>query len=60
MARPGDAKRRPVSAGLGVAHGVREHLLLRRQPCFSCKKMASQPSALFMTCSIQTSFSGKL
>ena len=28
-------------------------------PCFSCDKMTSLPSALFMTCSIQTSFSGK-
>ncbi|SHH40942.1 hypothetical protein SAMN05444169_7308 [Bradyrhizobium erythrophlei] len=28
--------------------------------CFGCDKMTSQSSALFMTCSIQNSFSGKL
>jgi hypothetical protein len=28
--------------------------------CFGCDKMTSQSSALFMSCSIQNSFSGKL
>ena len=28
--------------------------------CFGCDKMTSQSSALFMTCSIQNSFSAKL
>jgi hypothetical protein len=53
---------RPKSAMIGLTRGSKQshYSDVIGVLCFGCDKMTSQSSALFMTCSIQNSFSGKL
>ena len=54
--------RQPKSAMIGLTRGSKQSRYsdVIGVLCFGCDKMTSQPSALFMTCSIQNSFSAKL